>query len=519
MSVYRPRIDSRPAPEPRTAAGRWQGCARRPSLIGPETLRLLNVEHSLEHPADWNRRDWPRLWLYNLHYFDDLAADNGAERLPWQRELMRRWKIENPPANGVGWEPYPTSLRIVNWIKWALAGNTFDADALQSLAIQTRWLRKHLEFHLLGNHLWANAKALVFAGVFFSGDEPTHRFTRGLGLLKHELAEQILPDGGHFERSPMYHALVVEDLLDLVQLATLYPALFDATDHEHWRKVAAHMLHWLRVMTHPDGGIALFNDAALGVAPDYAALAAYAKHLHVPTDEATLKPLEVLADSGYVRMQQGDAVLIADVGRIGPDYQPGHAHADTLSFELSFKGKRLLVNGGTSTYEPGEERLRQRGTAAHNTVTLNDQDSSEVWAAFRVGRRARPHNIEWGETSDGLWLRAAHNGYAHLLGHPWHRREWRLSPTGLSVHDRIDGRFGHAEARYHIAPDWGAETTNAGRGSLTPKNGAPTIQWQARPGPSITAESYHPSFFLGYPSQVIELPLDRDGATFTLEWR
>src|SRR5690606_15320930 len=158
------------------------------------------------------------------------------------------------------------------------------------------------------------------------------------------------------------------------------------------RQGVSPMLHWLRVMTHPDGDIALFNDAALGIAPPLAALEAYADLVGVSRDSTELASLEALAESGYVRLTVGPAVLIADVGLVGPDYLPGHAHADTLSFELSLHGRRVLVNGGTSTYEANAERLRQRGTAAHNTVVVDGQDSSEVWSAFRVARRARP----WG---------------------------------------------------------------------------------------------------------------------------
>src|SRR5438270_568337 len=82
--------------------------------------------------------DAAKLWLYNLHYFDDLRAEGATDRLPWQRDLIARWIVENPPAAGNGWEPYPASLRIVNWIAWALAGNDLGAAALQSLAVQVR---------------------------------------------------------------------------------------------------------------------------------------------------------------------------------------------------------------------------------------------------------------------------------------------------------------------------------------------------------------------------------------------
>ncbi|MFB1490650.1 MULTISPECIES: heparinase II/III family protein [unclassified Thiocapsa] len=54
-----------------------------------------------------------------------------------------------------------------------------------------------------------------------------------------------------------------------------------------------------------------------------------------------------------MHLEAGSAVALLDVAPIGPDYLPGHAHADTLSFELSLFGQRVIVNGGTSRYRIG----------------------------------------------------------------------------------------------------------------------------------------------------------------------
>src|SRR5258707_12230331 len=177
---------------------------------------------------------------------------------------------------------------------------------------------------------------------------------------------------------------------DLLQLLRVLPGRFLDEHVAAWREIVPGMRRWLRVMTHPDGGILFFNDAAFDVAPALAALTEYAAALGVACDLAPLADIEALTGSGYVRLQIGPAVMVADVGEIGPDHLPGHAHADTLSFELSLRGQRVLVNTGTSTYEVSAERLRQRGTAAHNTVMVDGADSSEGWGSFRVGRRVRP---------------------------------------------------------------------------------------------------------------------------------
>lgn len=427
-------------------------------MTGPRKFRFVGVERELRDPLDWNRADWPRLWLYNAHYFDDLVADYAAKRRAWQRELIAHWIQENPPGIGVGWEPYPLSLRIVNWSKWSLIWKDLEASAWHSLAVQARWLMRRLEWHLLGNHLWANAKALIFAGTVFSGTEADRWRRRGLAILKFQLKEQILSDGGHFELSPMYHAILLEDVLDLVQLDQRFPGVLPDALINACKATAVKMLAWLEIMTHPDGQIALFNDAAFGIAPKYSDLVRYAHSLGFsPPAGGSSLPLRRLAASGYAHLALGPANLIVDIGAVGPDYLPGHAHADTLSFELSLHGKRLMVNGGTSTYEASAERVRQRGTAAHNALMIDGHDSSEVWSSFRVARRARIVDVRVIEEIRGktIGIAAAHDGYRRLSAGLIHERCWQLAPTHLKIYDIVKRYLGHeAVIHYHLAPQW-----------------------------------------------------------------
>lgn len=392
-----------------------------------------------------------KLWLYNLHYFDDLRAEGAISRSIWQRDLIAQWIRENPPAAGNGWEPYPASLRIVNWIAWALAGNELDSAARQSLAAQVRVLGATLEYHLLGNHLLANAKALVFAGCFFLGDDADDWRRTGLDLLDAEVAEQILDDGAHFELSPMYHAIILEDVLDLIQLGELFPAQLGAKMGA-WRALASRMLAWLDVMSHPDGEISFFNDAAFGISRTHFELAAYAAMYGVTAPHDT-RALRRLSASGYARLQSGPFAVIFDVAQIGPSYLPGHGHADVLSLEVSLDGRRLLTNGGTSTYEVGAARAAERSTAAHATIEIDGQSSSEVWSSFRVGRRAHPLDIAMAEQGNVVSAGASHDGYRWLPGKPIHRRKLMLSPTSLSIHDSITGGGDHAViSRFPLHP-------------------------------------------------------------------
>jgi uncharacterized heparinase superfamily protein len=248
----------------------------------------------------------------------------------------------------------------------------------------------------------------------------------------------------------MYHSIFIEDLLDLVALAQCFPGLVPEATVARWRATIGAMLGWLETMTHPDGDIAFFNDAALGIAARPDALRSRAAHLGIEPTRATpaTDGLTRLDPSGYLRLAAGDFVVIADVAPIGPDYIPGHAHADTLSFELSWRGRRVLGNSGTSCYGTGPQRQLERGTAAHNTVTVDDQDSSEVWSGFRVARRARPMGLEAAERDGHLVVACAHDGYTRLPGRPVHRRAWRLGPEGLHMHDDITGGGEHRATGY-----------------------------------------------------------------------
>lgn len=143
--VHRPAVRATSAPPVRRSAGRWQQSPPKPhSLLSASRFRFLNEEHGLSSAADWNNPAWGKLWLYNLHYFDDLNAEGGEERLDWHRALIARWVAENPVGLGNGWEPYPLSLRIVNWVKWAWAGSGLPPAAIESLALQARFLRRRL---------------------------------------------------------------------------------------------------------------------------------------------------------------------------------------------------------------------------------------------------------------------------------------------------------------------------------------------------------------------------------------
>jgi uncharacterized heparinase superfamily protein len=444
----------------RTICGPWRcPVARGRTWRGPNRISILNQEREI---IAWEAPEWPRLWAYTLHYFD---FPDG--------EWIRRWIAENRPGRGIGWKAYPTSRRIVNWIKFALDGGELPAEAFRSLATQAESLNCNVEHRVRGNHILSNAKALIFAGSFFQGVDAKRWQLKGLRILNREIHEQILPDGGHFERSPMYHSIVLEDILDLINLATAYAVYIPCLED-----VAALMCAWLRTISHPDGQIPFFNDATFGVAPSPSELFEYAGRMGIHSGNGTL------SESGYIRLESNGTVILFDAGPIGPDYQPGHAHADTLSFEMSTNSKRVLVNSGTSTYERGKQRDWERGSAAHNTIRVDGVDQSDVWHSFRVGRRARPFDVR---TDNMHFVEAAHNGYRHLHSGVIHRRSLRLIGKDVEVTDSLEGAGLHRiEIFFHIHP-----------------GAAPQIHLDPALYRSSCVTTYHPGFNLSVPKTTI----------------
>ena len=520
--IHKLRVPHTPPPPVRSNRLDWQPpIARRSGIVDATTFRFLNRRHALEFPGGWNDAACDHLWLYNLHYFDDLLADDGEARRLAER-LVERWIVENPPLAGVAWEPFTISLRTANWIKFAFSGGQLSDAAIGSLATQLRVLEQSVETHLLNNHVLANAKALVLGGLFFAGPESERWLRQGLDWYARQLPEQVLADGGHFERSPMYHSIVLEDLLDLRNAFAGCPdglAVNDQSLVNGWTELVARMRRWLKVMCHPDGQIALFNDAAFGIAPNPKEIDAYCHRLGLPDVPSPPQGITLLEDSGYARLASGPATLIVDVGPIGPDHIPGHAHADTLSYELSLDQQRCVVDTGTSTYRVGPDRDRLRSTAAHNTVVVDDQDSSETWHAFRVARRARTYDLVVSQTDPQLLeVACSHDGYRRLPGRVRHRRQWQLAPTGLRIQDSLEGRFDRAVSCVHLHPDVQVVgRPSAGEVQLSAGN-CPVAVHYTDANPAVEQSTYHPEFGVSIENRCIKARFDAARATTQWHW-
>ena len=401
------------------------------SYIGESCFRFLNIEHAFPDKINWNLDDHGKLWTYNLNYFDfllDAAIDpeTGVQ-------LISEF-IENYDLLKDGKDPYPTSMRIMNWIKFISMHRITNEKITQVIALDLHRLNKNLEYHLMGNHLLENGFALLFGAVYL---KDLDKYQKSRMLLLEQLDEQVLADGAHFELSPMYHQIIVSRILSCIDLIKHNP-VFEAEDLlEVLLAKASLMLGWLTEICFQNGEVPAVNDTTEGIAPNTKAIFQQANQLGIKYTNQTL------GASGYRKRVTSFYELLADVGHIGPDYIPGHAHSDTLNFLLNIKKQPVIVDTGISTYEKNILRHAQRSTSAHNTVMVHNTEQSEVWDGFRVARRAKISLMT--DTPDVL--EASHDGYQHLGLEL--KRSFRFSDQQINITDTLS-RPAEAKAYLHF---------------------------------------------------------------------
>lgn len=451
------RVPQQPAIRLRANFAMADVAATTNSGLAGNSFNFINQPWHFPGGIDWHLTSHPLLWRYNLHYFD-YALDPSRDTA-WVVATMKDWIAKVPSGPNDGWQPYPVSLRVVNWIKfWLLHPGDFELTWHTSLYQQVSWLERNLEYEIQANHLLKNAKALVFGGAFFAGRVADRWLRTGLQLLLTECRDQFLADGGHFERSAMYHAIALEDLLDVINLARATPGLLPAAVLAELIDTAAAAAAYLAKTTPPSGGLPMFNDSVDGIAKDAATLAHYAETLGVASRVAHQDSTYLIdkPQTGYFGYRHQDEWLLIDAGPIGPAHQPGHGHCDLLSFELVIDGRQIVVDSGVFDYENTGFRRSLRRTAAHNTLRIDRTEQSDVWGGFRVGRRARPGEVMLQEDLPASFrFTGTHDGFAHLSGRPVHHRtiECRIGQS-WQVTDHVRGTGQHLlESFVHFHPD------------------------------------------------------------------
>lgn len=404
------------------------------SYIGDNHFSFLNITHHFKEKIDWNFAAHGKLWTYNLNYFEYL----GQPKLNKKRSLELIYDfIDNETNLKDGLEPFPIALRSIFWIKFLSTKKIQDSKIDAFLYAQLQLLTRQLEYHLMGNHLLENGFALLF-GAFYFQEKSFFRIAKS--ILLEQLEEQILDDGAHFELSPMYHQLMLLRVLDTVNLLANNPSIFDHDLLPFFQRKATKMMGWTAAMQFLDGTLPNLNDSTTGIAPTGPELLKYGQRLKL------LVKKNVLKSSGYRKITTKNYEAIVDIGNIGPDYIPGHAHSDTFNIILRRKGKPVLVDTGISTYEKNAKRHAERSTAAHNTVKVREEEQSDVWGGFRVGYRAKITHLE----ERVGYLKATYNGYSKLRIS--HSRTFQFEEGAIHLIDEIsDNQW--ARAYFHFPPN------------------------------------------------------------------
>ena len=408
----------------------------KPVCLKGETFTFLNISSPF---TSWDDTSHGMLWTYNQNYMDWLCQEKvdfktGAT---WIDRF-----IDDLAGNSKGLDPYPIALRGINWIKFiAKHRDEIEAERLarwqDSLYSQYVFLTKELEFHLLGNHLLEDAYSLFIAAIFFDN---ARFYRRASSLLRRELKEQVMTDGAHYEQSPMYHCILLDRLLDCYNISTHNHRFAGQEDMDAFMKeTAERMLGHMESIVYKNGDIPLLNDAAEGIAPTTTQIRDYAQRLGLKWEPVNLNAC------GYRKWSVEGIELVLDVGNISATYQPGHSHADTFNYELRLDGNPFIVDTGISTYDKTQRRQYERSTAAHNTVSVDGFDSSEVWGGFRMGKQAKVQIL----SESRHQIKALHNGSSKKR---WHQRTFELTKDCLIVTDHIAD--GHKGINYiHLAPN------------------------------------------------------------------
>ncbi len=382
---------------------------------------FINLSGKFE---SWNDTTHGMLWAYNLNYMDWILQPNLSF------DISEKWIdkfVDEISSNKVGLDPYPIALRGINWIKFiSLTFDKIKPEKLKkwnnSLYSQYILLSKKLEYHLLGNHLLEDVYSLFIASLYFHNES---FYQKASNLLYKELDEQILPDGAHYEQSPMYHCILLDRLLDCYNFS-FNNSLFKNQNllNDFFRKKASQMLGHLNNVVYSDGEIPLLNDSAFTIAPTANQLFDYANRLQIDWQPLPMR------ECGYRKLKSARLEAIVDVGNITASYQAGHSHADTFNYELRIDGKPFIVDTGISTYNKTQRRQFERSTPAHNTVSIKNRNSSEIWGGFRVANRAKVSILE--DTPNKII--ATHNGFGKNYKH---KRTFVVSENTFEIFDEI----------------------------------------------------------------------------------
>jgi hypothetical protein len=410
---------------------------------------MLNstLDVSVLSQIDFNDQSKGELFTYKLNYFDFLYQKTPLHK-DLLLELLEVWFKGNfKKYENITYDPYPVSLRLFNLVNWIISEKIDIAGSFLEVIIldHANFLNSNLEKHLQGNHLLENYFSLFYVSLFLNSEENIDYFGK---KVINQLNVQICSDGAHYELSPHYHIIIITKLLQLYDVLknNNFHCRTNIILNECFHKLCL-MYSWIRKVSFSNGDMPMVNDSILGEFHSLDEIVESTNILNIPLNDIKLN------DCGYRVWKKDNFEIFIDIGKIGPDNIPGHAHADTFNFILYCKGLPIIIDSGTSDYTVSNIRQFERSTIAHNTISFRGKDQSYMWDRFRVGSRAK---VKIHEENDNF-ISASHNGYKKFGIR--HLRKFNFENHFL-IEDFITPTSDGCKSHIHFAPNLKLELRN-----------------------------------------------------------
>ena len=393
-----------------------------------------------------------RLWSFHLHYFDylvDIAKlyiiKSDKKYYQYIKKTLLHWSSHNSLKDKnfdyAAWSRYVVSCRLISLIRvYALLKNSNLSDKpffifLRKLIIKhVLYLKDNLELDILGNHIIKNYKALVFASILFD-DKELHFLTEK--IYKKYISNQFTSKSGmHKEFSPMYSSIVLEDLLDIYNL----------NRDKKLEHVISKLLHCIDCLNENDK-LFYFNDCVDSFAKPFSYLKTFANKLGISYEK--IKKINDL--DGLIVFSSCEKNNIKfGINCANIPIQDGHYHCSNLSLELFYKNLKFLTNSGVLGYSNNLNRNSFRSTSYHNTLQFGTFEQSQIWALFRVGKRAKSSYVISNDDTRNLLLRSNVVHYNGIV----HKRTVELDNMNckLNILDQVNSDKDTSCVYYHIHP-------------------------------------------------------------------
>ncbi len=416
-------------------------------------------------------------------------------------EQIEGWIIQNPFCMGIHWcSSLESSLRLISWAvvhslfvlrdgESGLFGIVKDSQRLGESIFQQAYFVRHFlsRYSSANNHLIGELTGLWVACQVFDLGQKGHEWIQfAQKELEMESRRQVHTDGVDKEQAFYYQLWVLEYLFFAWLVSTHSGQSFS---DEYVKRILA-MANFLEDVS-PEGGeppqvgdaddgfVARFEtnwpdkpyrellDAIKCCFSDsevagnqkafwYRAMAADLSGAYPSREQSRAYPT-LYPQGGYVIMGGAGCHIVFDAGPLGYLGIAAHGHADALSFCLAVDGEWWLVDPGTYAYHSNPEwRSYFRGTSAHNTIRINQEDQSQIGGPFMWLEKANAWVDDFINDGDNQCVRGHHDGYKQIG--VIHSREIRFltADRKLEITDNLavdGGKTELAEIYYHFARD------------------------------------------------------------------